>query len=76
MNEALFETQLCLGGKHTQETTFIESDLVCNYWHASIARIGRKVHSSIDKLFRVSINAPGKTLNLIYGSWITGSYAI
>lgn len=70
--ERLFEKQLCFGGEHIGETTFIVDDLVCRYCKDMVA----KLVTSINGVSRVNINIPERTVNVAYDSRITDAYVI
>jgi len=68
----LFEKQLCCGGEHIGETTFIVDDMVCRYCKDMITRLV----TSINGVSRVNINIPDRTVNVAYDSRITDAYVI
>jgi copper chaperone len=72
MGESLFEKQLCFGGEHIGEITFIVDDLVCKYCKDMVARLV----TSINGVSRVNINIHERKINVTYDSRITDAYII
>jgi copper chaperone len=68
----LLKKQLCHGGEHIGETTFIVDDMVCRYCKDMVVRLV----TSINGVSRVDINIPERTVNVAYDSRITDAYVI